>query len=55
MAEPLSPSLEFWRIFCITLGRDRILLHLEPIRRRVRCPVCGTPTSRVHSRYRRWA
>lgn len=34
MAEPLSPSTEFWRIFYITLGRDRVILHLEPVRRR---------------------
>lgn len=55
MAEPLCPSLRFWRISCIALGRDRIILHLEPRRRRVKCPACGTPSCRVHSRYHRRA
>jgi transposase len=55
MAEPLCPSLEFWCISCISLGRHRIVLSVEPIRRRVRCPVCGVPSGRVHSRYRRRA
>jgi transposase len=29
------------------------VLHLEPLRRAVACPVCGTRSQRVHSRYRR--
>jgi len=37
------------------LAEERIVLHLEPRRRRVRCPVCGSPSSRIHSHYLRWA
>ncbi len=55
MVEPLCPSLAFWRIACIAPLDNRIVLHLEPTRPEVSCPLCGTPSGRVHRRYRRHA
>jgi hypothetical protein len=37
----------------MALEQDRIVLSLEPMRNVVSCPVCATPSRRVHSRYRR--
>jgi hypothetical protein len=51
--EPLCPDLVTWRIAAIAPARDRLVLHLEPVRRIVACPVCGTRSQRVHSQYRR--
>jgi transposase len=51
--EPLCPDPPTWRMTLITAERDRLVLHLEPLRRTVACPVCGTPSRRVHSRYHR--
>jgi hypothetical protein len=42
-----------WRIALIAPEGDRLVLHLEPLRRAVSCPMCGTWSQRVHSRYRR--
>jgi transposase len=53
--EPLCPSPAFWRIALIAPDDDRILIYLEPTRPEVGCPLCGTPSGRVHSRYRRRA
>ena len=52
-AEPLCPAPDLWRLSLITLQRDRIIIHLSPVRRAVHCPACGTPSSRVHSHYQR--
>jgi transposase len=51
--EPLCPDPATWRIALIAPERDRLILHLEPVRRAVACPVCGTRSQRVHSRYHR--
>jgi transposase len=51
--DPLSPAPTTWRIAAMALERDRLVLHLEPLRSTVTCPVCGTLSARVHSRYRR--
>jgi transposase len=50
--KPLCPDPATWRITVIAPERDRLVLHLEPLRRAVACPVCGTQSQRVHSRYR---
>jgi len=52
-SEPLCPDPSLWRLSLITLHRDRVALHLRPVRNAVTCPACGTTSSRVHSRYRR--
>src|SRR5262245_13134908 len=51
--EPLCPDPATWRITALAPERDRLALHLEPVRPAVECPVCGTRSRRVHSRYRR--
>jgi transposase len=51
--EPLCPDPTTWRMSLIAAERDRLVLHLEPLQRSVACPVCGTRSRRVHSRYRR--
>jgi transposase len=51
--EPLCPHPATWRIGTIAPEQDRIVLHLEPMRTTVACPVCGTSSRRIHSRYRR--
>ena len=42
-----------WRIAAIVPERHRLVLYLEPMRLAVACPICGTQSRRVHSRYRR--
>ena len=51
--EPLCPDPASWRIALIAPEGDRLVLHLEPLRRAVSCPMCGTWSQHVHSRYRR--
>ena len=51
--EPLCPNPATWRITRIAPEGDRLVLHLEPMRSTVACPVCATPSRRVHSRYQR--
>jgi transposase len=51
--EPLCPEPATWRIARIASEGDRVVVHLEPIRTTVACPVCATPSRRVHSRYQR--
>ncbi len=51
--ESLGPDPATWRIAVITLDRDRLVLHREPMRPAVACPVCGTRSRRVHRCYRR--
>lgn len=50
--DPLCPDPTTWRITSIAPQRDRLILHLEPMRSAVACPVCGTRSRPVHSRYR---
>lgn len=49
----LCPDPSAWRVSWIALGTNRIILHLEPLRETVPCPLCGALSARVHSRYRR--
>jgi transposase len=51
--ELLCPDPATWRIAAIAPEQDRLVVHLEPMRPAVACPVCGTRSRRVHSRYRR--
>jgi transposase len=51
--KPLCPDPASWRIASIAPEGDRLVFHLEPMRRAVSCPMCGTRSQRVHSRYRR--
>jgi transposase len=51
--EALCPAPATWRITAMALEQDRIVLSLEPMRHVASCPVCATPSRRVHSRYRR--
>lgn len=55
MDTPLSPAPVLWRLSWIELAADRIVLHVVPRRRQVRCPSCRSWCSRVHSRYLRRA
>jgi transposase len=57
LVEPLRPHPATWRIAVIAPERDRLVLHLEPVRRAAARPVCGTRSRCVHSHYRRkpWA
>jgi transposase len=47
---PLCPDPATWRLALIAPERDRLVWHLEPVRRTVACPVCGTQSRRVHRR-----
>jgi transposase len=51
--EALCPAPTTWRITAMALEQNQIVLSLEPRRNVVSCPVCATPSRRVHSRYRR--
>ena len=52
-SEPIGPDPSLWHISCIAPQVDRIILCLQPLRNSVGCPRCGSPSSRVHSRYYR--
>jgi transposase len=51
--EPLGVAPATWRITTIAAEQDRLVWHVEPVPRTVACPVCGTRSQRVHSRYDR--
>jgi transposase len=51
--KPPCPDPAAWRIALITPQRDRLMVHLEPVRQAVTYPVCGTRSRRVHSRSQR--
>src|SRR5437870_5342192 len=54
MAAALGAESERWCIVLVVVQRDgSIVLHAEPTRVAVPCPVCGTLTHRRHSRYQR--
>jgi transposase len=55
IGNPLCPDPSLWRLSLIALQAHNITLHLEPLRRAVCCPGCGTKSTRIHSRYRRTA
>jgi hypothetical protein len=50
---PLCPDPATWRIDKIESEQDRLIVSLEPMRTAVACPICGIPSQRLHSRYRR--
>lgn len=49
----LSPDPATWRITAVAPAQERLVVHVEPVRSTVACPVWGTRSRRVHSRYRR--
>jgi transposase len=51
--EPLCPDPTTWRITRIAPEPDRLVLQVAPVRSTVACPICGTRSQRVHSRYAR--
>lgn len=51
----LCPNPGVWRMVLIALQPSRMVLHLEPVREAAPCPLCGTLSARMHSRYRRRA
>ena len=53
--ESACPEPSYWKVNRIAVDGERIVLHLIPVRTWVSCPLCGVPSRRVHSRYRRRA
>ena len=53
LAAPLAPQTPGLRLLRVVRLRSQILLHLTTTHPRASCPYCGTPSTRVHSRYRR--
>src|SRR5262245_40674846 len=51
--EPLCPEATAWCLRDMALVRERLVVDLEPTRSTVACPLCGTLSTRVHSRDRR--
>lgn len=54
MAPSVGAESERWSIVLVVVEHDRsLVLHVEPTRTAVPCPVCGTPSHRQHSWYQR--
>ena len=53
--ESVCPAPSYWNVHRIAVDGERIVLRLIPVRIWVSCPLCGVPSRRVHSRYRRRA
>ena len=53
--ESACPEPSYWKVNRIAVDGERIVLHLIPVRTWISCPLCGVPSRRVHSRYRRRA
>ena len=51
--ESVCPETSYWKVMKMAVDGDRLVLHLILIRAWVSCPVCGGPSRRIHSRYRR--
>ena len=51
--ESVCPETSYWKVMKTAVDGDRLVLHLIPIRAWVSCPLCGGPSRRIHSRYRR--
>ena len=51
----LCPDPSFWRVGWVVVEEERTVLHLQPVRTTVPCPLCVVNSSRIHSRYRRQA
>ena len=53
--EPVCPESSYRKVKWMTVEGNRLVLHLIPVRTWVSCPLCGGPSRRIHSRYRRRA
>ena len=53
--ESVCPETSYWKVMKTAVDGDRLVLHLIPVRVWVACPLCGVPSRRIHSRYRRRA
>jgi hypothetical protein len=54
MAPSVGAELERWSVVLVVVERDgSLVLHAEPTRTAVPCPVCGTLSNRQHSKYQR--
>ena len=53
--EPVCPESSYWKVKWMVVEGNRLVLHLIPVRTWVSCPLCGGPSRRIHSRYRRRA
>ena len=51
--QSLCPDPSLWRVVLISPRQDRIVIHLEPLKREACCPICGTLSRRIHSHYLR--
>jgi len=51
----LCPDPSLWCVSWVVAEPERIVLHLQPVRTVVPCPLCGMNSQRVHSRYQRTA
>ena len=51
--ELVCPETSYWKVMKTAVDGDRLVLHLVPVRAWVSCPLCGGPSRRIHSRYRR--
>ena len=49
--ESMCPDPSLWQVGGVAVERERIVLHLLPVRNFVPCPSCGANSQRVHSRY----
>ena len=53
--ESVCPETSYWKVLKTSVDEGRLVLHLIPVRTCVSCPLCGSPSQRIHSRYRRKA
>src|SRR5262245_57580182 len=53
LLESLCSAPAAWRMSRMALEQARLVLYLEPLRPVVACPICGTDSRRMHSRYER--
>jgi transposase len=54
VGDPLASDRDYWQVVLVEMGRDgSLVLHLEPTRSEVPCPVCGRVSARRHSWYQR--
>jgi transposase len=49
----LCPDNSIWQIVLISVRPEIYVIHLEPLKREARCPLCGTLSQRIHSHYPR--
>ncbi len=51
--ETLCPDTSIWQIVLISARSEIYVIHLEPLKKEARCPICGTLSQRIHSHYLR--